>query len=209
MKHFETGLRLKHSFSLFFLTVSFMSCSDHANNPYHEYAIDESVSLIEWKGYHKDESFNNGTIKVEGKLQANDSGQVSSGEFSMPLSSLINLNLPTAELKDQLIHHLQSTDFFDMAVYPTVAFKITSLVADDKGGDAYIATGDLTFLNKTNPITFPVSVIRNDSKLEIEGDASIDRLKWGMTYASDENATDGLYIKPGLDFHIKLSATRK
>lgn len=199
----------KHSFAVLFLAASFLSCSDdEQQNAVYDYVIDESVSVIEWKGYHKDDSFNNGTIEVQGELRANDSGQVS-GEFTMPLSSLINLNLPTEELKEQLIHHLQSADFFDMALYPEVAFKLTSIKADEKGGDAYIVTGDLTFLNKTNPVTFPATITQKDSKLEIEGEASIDRLQWGMTYASDENAEDGLYIKPGLDFHIKLSAVRK
>lgn len=209
MKQFQSVFRPKQSIAVLFLATLFVSCSDdEQQNPGYDYVIDESISLIEWKGYHKDDSFNNGTIQVQGELRANDSGHVS-GEFSMPLSSLINLNLPTDELKEQLIHHLQSADFFDMALYPEVAFKLTSIKVDEKGGDAYIVTGNLTFLNKTNPVTFPATIIQKDSKIEIEGEATIDRLQWGMTYASDENAEDGLYIKPGLDFHIKLSAVRK
>lgn len=34
----------------------------------------------------------------------------------------------------------------------------------------------------------------------------IDRTQWGMTYASDENAKDGMYVKPVFDVYLKITA---
>lgn len=47
------------------------------------------------------------------------------------------------------------------------------------------------------------------NRLEITGETSIDRSLWGMNYASDENAPDGMYVKPGIDVQFKLVALKK
>ena len=173
------------------------------------FIIDESASAMEWKGYLKDGSGNNGTIKVTGKLITAEPGQITGGQISLPLSSLININLPTDELKHQLIHHLQSQDFFNMASYPEISFNITSLTPDKDLSHTYHAAGDLTILGKTNPVNFPVQLKLQANRLEVTGETSIDRSRWGMRYASDEKAEDGMYVKPGIDVQFKLVALKK
>jgi polyisoprenoid-binding protein YceI len=48
--------------------------------------------------------------------------------------------------------HLKSADFFEVAKYPTIAFKSTKV---DKKGDGYVVTGDLTMKGKTKQISIP------------------------------------------------------
>lgn len=171
-----------------------------------KYTVDEATSAVEWKGYLKDGNGNNGTIKVTGEVSVSGNNEVVGGEFKLPLSSLININLPADEVKAQLIHHLQSADFFNMAVYPEISFKITSVAPDKTAPGSYLATGDLTFLGKTNPISFPVTITFSQGSIEVTGAVSIDRRLWGMTYATDEQAADGMYVKPGIDLQFKLVA---
>jgi len=173
------------------------------------FIIDESASAMEWKGYLKDGSGNNGTIAVTGRLFAAEPGMITSGQISLPLSSLININLPTDELKQQLIHHLQSRDFFDMATYPHIRFNISSLVPDKDISHTYHAAGELTMLGKSNPVNFPVKIKLQGDRLEVTGETSVDRTLWGMNYASDENLADSIYIKPEIDVQFKLVALKK
>lgn len=165
-----------------------------------------ATSVVEWTGYLKDGSSNSGTIRVRGTLTTDQAGEVKQGEFYMPLSSMQNQNLPTSELRNQLVHHLQSPDFFHMAIYPEVHFLITE-VSPGTGRGIYRVKGDLTFLGKTHPVVFQAEINGTDS-LTIEGDAIIDRTKWGMTYASDEAVENGMYIRPGIDLHLKIRAVK-
>ncbi|MVM41678.1 hypothetical protein GO730_35090 [Spirosoma sp. HMF3257] len=52
----------------------------------------------------------------------------------MPLSSIKNVNLPTDSLKQLLIHHLQSEDFFNMALYPDLSYTITRVAPYNGSG---------------------------------------------------------------------------
>lgn len=180
--------------------------NDHKSNLY---TIDETTSAIEWKGYLKDGSGNNGTIKVTGELFANDKNEIISGNISLPLSSLININLPNNEIKTQLIHHLRYPDFFNMAAHPKIGFKITSVTPNENQPGIYKATGELTIWGKTNPVSFPVKVSVFKNEITVTGETSIDRTLWGMTYATDENAGDGIYVKPGIDVQFELIAGKK
>lgn len=189
------------------LICSLMACQkDHQQQ---QYILDQNASAMEWKGYLKDGSGNNGTINVAGKLFLTEPWQITGGQVNLPLASLININLPTDELKHQLIHHLQSEDFFNMVAYPEISFKITSVIPDKDISHIYHASGDLTILGKTRSVNFPVQIKLQGNQLEVTGETSIDRTLWGMDYASDENAADGMYIKPDIDVHFKLVAIKR
>ncbi|MGA2760509.1 MAG: YceI family protein [Candidatus Cybelea sp.] len=52
---------------------------------------------------------------------------------------------------------LRSPTYFDVAKYPTMTFRSTSIVAKDSSN--FTVTGDLTIKNVTRPVTFPVQVV--------------------------------------------------
>jgi len=196
----------RHCLTILISGLLISACKEEDKMQY--FTIDQDASAMEWKGFLKDDSGNNGTVKLIGKLSANDKGEITGGEIKLPLATLVNINLPTDALKEQLIHHLQSTDFFNMSMYPEIGFKINSMSPNENQPGAYLATGELTMLGKTNPVSFPVTVNNVGNKLEIIGKTTIDRTLWGMDYATDENAPDGMYIKPGIDVQLKLIAVR-
>ncbi len=52
---------------------------------------------------------------------------------------------------------LRSPTYFDIAKYPTMTFRSTSIVPKDRSN--FVVTGDLTIKNVTKPVTFPVTVV--------------------------------------------------
>lgn len=190
------------------------SCTDHdAPTSTIHYRLDDT-SVAEWKGYLKTGYFNEGSLAVESNSFVIENGKVKSGNFTLPLSSIVNFNLPTDELKHQLVHHLQSADFFDMALHPNVTFEIMSVSPYSGSGSGVIpganfeVTGHLTLLGKSNPVTFPARIEVNGDSFKLEATTQFDRTLWGMNYATEPGLPDEASIKPGIDVHLKLSGSK-
>lgn len=200
--------------SLLTLATLFTACTDHegpvTTTHYH---LDET-SVAEWKGYFKTGYFNEGAIEVESNSLVVENGRVKSGSFTLPLASIVNFNLPTDELKHQLVHHLQSADFFYMAMHPNVTFEIMSVApyaGNSSGavaGANYEVTGHLTLLGKSNPIQFPARIELSGDTFKLEALTQFDRTLWGMDYATQPGLPDEASIKPGIDVHLKLSGKK-
>jgi len=106
----------------------FWNCTDH-NVQTSNYELDASKSVAEWKGYLKTGYFNEGSIAVKSENLFIKDGKIAGGSFIIPLSSILNFNLPTQEVKEQLVHHLQSPDFLNMALHPDLKFEIKDITA--------------------------------------------------------------------------------
>ncbi|WP_353720430.1 YceI family protein [Dyadobacter sp. 676] len=204
----------KQLLTLLTLAILSGSCTDHdeptTSSNFH---LDET-SVAEWKGYLKTGYFNEGSIDVESNSLVIEAGKVKSGSFTLPLASIANFNLPTDELKHQLIHHLQSADFFNMALHPNVTFEILSVApysgsgAGTVSGANFEVTGHLTLLGKSNPVTFPARIDVNGDSFKLEALTQFDRTLWGMNYATEPGLPDDASIKPGIDVHLKLSGKK-
>lgn len=205
----------KQLLTLLTLTALFTaSCTDHDEpTSSTNYRLDDT-SVAEWKGYLKTGYFNEGSIGVESNSLVIEGGKVKSGAFTLPLSSIVNFNLPTDELKHQLVHHLQSADFFNMALHPNVTFEIMSVSPYSGTGAGVISganfevTGHLTLLGRSNPVTFPARIDVNGDAIHLEALTTFDRTLWGMTYATEPGLPDDASIKPGIEVHLKLAGKK-
>jgi polyisoprenoid-binding protein YceI len=199
---------------IFMLSIWFWSCKD-PDVEKSNYELDATRSVAQWKGYLKTGYFNEGTVAVHSESILVKDGKVESGTFTIPMSSLVNLNLPTDELKQQLIHHLQSADFFDMAKHPNARFEITQVSAYTGGGEDAVAganfqvSGSLIILGKSNPVIFPANIQLTGERITVEGKAKFDRTKWGITYAADPGLPDENFIEPVVNVHLKLEGKIK
>ena len=180
------------------------------------YAVDTTATQIMWEGV-KVTGKHNGTIDVaEGTIYVND-GNVTGGEFTIDMNSIVVLDLE-GEWRDNLEAHLKGTasdkadDFFNVNQYPTAKFGITKTTALDKDPEGtHLVYGNLTMKNQTKEIGFKASISNIDGVLTVvTPQFSINRTDWGIKYGSAtfiENLGDkAISDEFGVKITLKASA---
>lgn len=150
-----------------------------------------------------------GTVGIlSGSLWLDKLGDLAGGKFIIDMEDISSTNLPTADLKKNLVDHLKSDDFFSVSNYPTAQFKITSV--EKKSENSYLLTGDLTIRGQTHPISFPAIINISPTEINAQAEFSIDRTVWGIKYGSGKFYQDlgDKTIKDDIGFSVKIKAKR-
>ena len=108
--------------------------------------------------------------------------------------------------------HLKSADFFNVAVYPTIAFASTKVVKS--GAASYSVTGDLTMHGVTKPVTLAVAVSApfehaGGIRRGIEATTSVNRKDFGLIWeypGEGPGVVVGDTIKITIDAELVLQA---
>lgn len=132
------------------------------------------------------------TFQVDGVKQ-----EKSSVEAIIQVTSIDTAN-------DNRDNHLRSKDFFDVATYPTITFKSTS-IKKSKSGE-YICYGDLTMHGVTKPValkfkpTPPIKGPGGKLRSGFSTKITVDRRDYGLTW---NNLVEGVQAV-GNDVEISL-----
>lgn len=138
--------------------------------------IKVETSKVTWKGY-KVTGSHQGTINLkEGELTFKNDKLVG-GNFTIDMSSIVNTDME-GEYKAKLEGHLKSDDFFGVEKFPSATLVFNEVKSTGK--NSYKVTADLTIKNKTNPVTFDISIYGNKATANIK----IDRTKFDVRYGS-------------------------
>jgi polyisoprenoid-binding protein YceI len=103
--------------------------------------------------------------------------------------------------------HLQSPDFFDVANFPKITFKSTSV---KDGGEGIVVTGDLTIKDVTKPLTieFEYAGTAKDpfgnDRFGFEGAAEINRKDFGLTWNAALE-TGGILVSENIKLEFEIS----
>jgi hypothetical protein len=106
--------------------------------------IPASDIAVLFTGYGPGGKVENGSLKVKESTLTNTRG-VFGGSVVFDMNTITSV-----PIKDTLIKHLKSSDFFDAAKYPTATFAITGATSTE-------IKGDLTMKGITQPVTLPVA----------------------------------------------------
>lgn len=145
------------------------------------YQVDLQRSSIGWTGkkvlgqHNGGISFKSGSIKMAGDL-------LTGGSFVVDMDSITNEDLSDGALKEQLLGHLKSDDFFATDKFPTSVLEITS--AEDKGGGKFTVTGNLTIKATTLPTVFEAQFSTEGDTLKASTQLTVDRTKYHIQYGS-------------------------
>jgi polyisoprenoid-binding protein YceI len=143
--------------------------------------VDLASSIMTWKGT-KPTGAHDGTIAFKESSLVLDNGKITGGEFIIDMNTIKNLDLAGSDGARKIEGHLKAPDFFDIAVYPTSTFVITS-VSDVE--EKLAVTGNLTIKDVTKSITIPAKISTDEGVTTFTSDLfNIDRADFNVKYGS-------------------------
>lgn len=171
----------KSSFALLALAAAAVLSTGAAQAQSAAYAIDPTHTFVTFEIGHFGATTNRGRFdKKEGTVQFDRAGKTGKVEITVDTTS-INSGTPPFD------KHLQSADLFNAAKYPTIKFVSDKFTFN--GDKVSEVSGQLTLLDKTNPVTLKATQFTCYQspmlKREVCGgdfEATIDRTQWGLDY---------------------------
>lgn len=143
--------------------------------------LDIVASVLNWEG-SKPTGSHNGTVALKSGGLLVEAGTLTQGVFVVDMNTISNTDMAGSQGAAKIEGHLKASDFFDVAVYPTAKFVITSVV-DTEGKLA--VTGNLTIKNTTKSITIPATIATVEGITTFKSETfTIDRTDFGVVYAS-------------------------
>ncbi len=151
------------------------------------HSINLLKSKLDWTGRNI-ASTHYGTLNLSaGELQVQNGWPVS-GNFTVDMNSLEDLDIPDSKLRQVLVHHLKSDDFFDVEQFPTAQFNLSQIkmLPDSRPGSPNSQlTGELILKGVRNQLSFPgIIAVVGDGLLAADAHFDIDRTRWNVLYGS-------------------------
>lgn len=141
-----------------------------------EKKIDITKSTIIWKAY-KVAGSHTGTINLKEGTLLFTNKDLTGGTFVVTMNTINDTDL-NGESKNKLETHLKSDDFFGVEKHPNASMIFKKVTT--KSENVYTVTADLTIKNKTNPVTFDISIYDTKATASVK----IDRSKYDVRYGS-------------------------
>lgn len=172
------------------------------------FMVNTGASELTWLG-SKLAYGHSGTINLtEGSLSI-ENGNITSGNFTVDMSTMKEVGQDDAEKAAKLIGHLSSPDFFDVEKYPTSKFEITGSTANATDTTTHTIKGNLTIKDVTKNIEFPANVTIDGDNLTAVAGFMINRNDWGVTYGSGlAGAIGDNIIGDNIVYNVSLKATK-
>ncbi|MCB9061581.1 MAG: YceI family protein [Halobacteriovoraceae bacterium] len=134
--------------------------------------VDIAKSSFTWTGTKVTGKHSGHLSLSKANLEIDKNQRIVNGEFIIDLNTLTVTDLE-GEWADKFINHMKSSDFFDIAKFPTAKLVI-------KEDDGKQIQGNLTIRGKSNPV-----IIKYDKKNKTYiGTLKFDRTKFDMKYGS-------------------------
>jgi polyisoprenoid-binding protein YceI len=178
----------------------------YAPIPGGEYKIDPMHSIIGFAIRHLEINWVEGRFKdFTGKISYDDSDVTkSSVEFTAKIESIDT----GVEPRDK---HLRTADFFEVAKYPEMTFKSTSV--ERKGKDRYVLHGDLTLKGVTKPVALPFTITGavkdpwGNVRFGINAQTKINRRDYGINFGN-ALASGGFDVGNEVTINLQLEAVK-
>ena len=138
-------------------------------------------SKVSWEG-SKIGGSHTGTVNVKSGSLKMDKDAFTGGEFEVDMTTLA-ITDEAGGMKDKLLGHLKSDDFFSVEKNKSAKLTITTVKA--LGSGKYEAKGDLTIKGIKKPTdTFPVTVTKDGANLKANAELAVDRTLYDIKYRS-------------------------
>lgn len=173
--------------------------------------VDTLQSSIGWTG-RKPAGHHVGTLGVKsGELTINGDKLVA-GTFVLDMNKIINTDIADATMNGQLVGHLKSADFFDVAKFPEGKFEITSVEELQNDSISHKISGNLKLKNVEKNISFGANISKEGNSYKaVSVPFTIDRTQWGITYQSKNIFKDlkDSFINDNIEIQLTIVANAK
>ncbi|MCU0460023.1 MAG: YceI family protein [Bacteroidales bacterium] len=143
---------------------------------------DASATVIDWKGDKKVGSEHVGTIDLKSGWVTVEGNAITGGEFVVDMSSIKNIDVKDERMRERLVGHLKSDDFFGVVKFPLSKLVITgsSRAADGK----LLVRGNLTIKEATHPVEFTATESKSGEVITYMAPISFDRSLYDVRFGS-------------------------
>ena len=143
--------------------------------------VDVTTSVLNWKG-SKPTGDHNGTVSLKSGGLLVENGKITAGEFIVDMNTIVNLDMKGKKGATNIVNHLKSADFFEVAAYPTAKFVITKV---EENAGKLAVTGNLNIKDVTKSITIPATLSEVDGSYIFKSENfNIDRADFNVKYKS-------------------------
>lgn len=147
-----------------------------------------SDAKVYWKGFKTNVDWSHwGTINVQSGSFEVKEGQLIGGSFVIDMTSMVAEDFKESPKYNDLMGHLASPDFFDVANFPTATFTITNVeaAANNEKGTTHKVSGNLDMRGNTKNITFDANVLVDENTVTLSApEFGIDRKEWNVMFSS-------------------------
>lgn len=158
------------------------------------------TGVVRWEGSMLGMYTHYGLVTVKNAKLTYDKKQISSGEINIDMTTITamddNFKVESGKTREDLVKHLTSPDFFDVANFPIASFVITSV-----GENGKEITGEMTIKGKTKEETLNIGYSDNNS---LKGKLIINRKDYGIMFEPSKE----MILSDEINLTIKLSNTK-
>ncbi|MHC1730835.1 MAG: YceI family protein [Bacteroidales bacterium] len=151
-------------------------------NAQKKYTADPAATVIDWKGDKKIGSFHVGTIDLKSGWLNIEGNALTGGEFLVDMTSIKNSDVKDEKMRERLVGHLKSDDFFGVEKYPLSKLVITGS-SKLEGGKALVK-GNLTVKEATHPVEFTVTESKEGTVFTYSAEIVFDRSLYDVRFGS-------------------------
>jgi polyisoprenoid-binding protein YceI len=139
--------------------------------------VDATKSIIKWVG-KKVTGQHEGTVNIKNGALFYKDNKLVKGKFIVDMTTIQVTDIKAGEGKENLEGHLKADDFFGTEKFATATILFTKVTP--KANGVYTVTANLTIKDKTNPVTFDMTVKANTATANLV----VDRTKYDIKYGS-------------------------
>ena len=143
---------------------------------------DPASTVIGWKGDKVVGSAHTGTIDLKSGTVTLKDNAFTEGEFLVDMNSIKNDDIKDEKMRERLIGHLKSDDFFGVEKFPLSKLVITGS-SKIEGGKALVK-GNLTVKEATHPVEFTVTESKSGAVVTYTAEIAFDRSLYDVRFGS-------------------------
>lgn len=162
------------------LVVTLFACAQM--NAQGKQIADPSATKISWYGNKLIGSAHTGTIGLMDGWLSTEGNVITGGEFRVDMNSIVNTDIKDENMRERLVGHLKSDDFFGVEKYPVAKLVVTG---SNKFTDGKATVrGNLTVKEATHPVEFTALWSKSGDVSTYTATIVFDRSKYDVRFGS-------------------------